>query len=143
MLGCEASPKASLMSIKEWRCPLCYTLPEGVEPRVDIYSNDVEKMGSELKRTLTNTIKTTVRESLEKQTKTWSEVLKQGQSETQRAITTVIQDTNTDAVKSVVTKSRDKMDSDHVERERRRSNVMIRDVPESESESNSDKIDDD
>lgn len=128
-----------LRHIKEWKCPLCYTLPEGVEQvaTLETIQKEVLKLKSDIAGGFTEAVGTVVDHidtKAESQTKKWSDLFKESNNGTQQ-----IQE----VVTRVVEKSKEQMDVDQYERQRRKKNVVIKNVNESEADtSDQQKIED-
>ena len=119
--------KADLNRLTDWHCPYCYKLPEAAVKECTLQSLD--KKISDMKTNFDLKFTTTIEEVQKKsddQAKKWTDFFskEKDQDQIQQVMTTVIE------------KSKQKMDSDHVEREKRKQNVVLRDLKESEEATN-------
>lgn len=118
-----------LRKIKEWHCPLCYSLPEGVEKEatLETVQQEISKMKTEMRKGFNDIVESVVDHvdtQTESQTKKWSDLFKERSNDTNEIH---------EVVTRVVEKSKIQMDCDHYERQRRKKNVVVRDVKESVS----------
>ena len=145
LLGLK-EPELSLL--KNWNCPLCYTFPDGMQKEkhdkvmkdlTTVVQAENEKLLNEIKNiknsvttpdNILNTVKKELNENLEKQTMNWGNLFKSNRAETAEVITQVISENSTKVLTDVVNSSKQRMDADKMEREQRKCNVVIRDVPE-------------
>lgn len=113
-VGLTGLRKEDLDRVKEWHCPLCYRLPEAVQQESTLET--IDKKLSDLRSDLIEKIEKKAND----QTKKWTDLFKQ--------------DRDSEQVEQVVTqaveKSKQKMDYDHMEREKRKKNVVIRKIEE-------------
>ena len=120
------------------------TLDEQVKTLSSVLQEECEKLMKEVKNSNTEQekinnkvvqeikeIKDAMKEQTTKTTRSWADLFKTNQNETKKVIEETINEKQTTLVKEALDSSRQKMDSDHVERERRKTNVIIKDVPES------------
>ena len=133
-VGLTGLTSGELTKLKEWHCPYCYLLPEAAKRDFTLESlhKEVAALKSNLNDKFNNVIDQ-VEDKCEDQTKKWSDLFKQNNSTQQLQ----------EVVTQVVEKSKQKMDFDHVERERRKNNIVIREVKESEATDNEQRKADD
>lgn len=122
-VGLSGLSVKELEKLKEWHCPLCYRLPEGVKQQSTLET--IDKKLSELRSDLVDKIEKKAND----QTKKWSDLFSQDRDSEQ------VQHVVTQAVE----KSKQRMDYDHMEREKRKKNIVLREIEESTEESADDK----
>lgn len=129
-VGLSGLTSAELGRLKDWQCPLCYRLPEGVNQvcTLETIQREITDLRSELEVKVGKVMEH-VEEKADSQTKKWSDLFAQKKDEKQME----------QVVTQVMEKSKQKMDHDHVERERRKKNIVVRDVVESDATSNDEK----
>ena len=111
----------------DWRCPKCYVLPL---EESNCQSNDPtlhENIKSEVIKILPALVTTVVQEA-QKQSKTYASVVKEAQE-------SLIMNCFKKSFAPVVAKGMQKIEDDIVERDRRKCDVIIRNVPECHYES--------
>ena len=102
-----------LKRLKDWLCPLCYRLPEAVTQETTLAT--LEKKMTEMKADLMEKIEKKTND----QTKKWSDLFDERDSGTvQQAVTQAVE------------KTKEKMDYDHVERQKRIKNFVVRGIKE-------------
>ena len=89
-----------------------------------------------ISRNASSAVKETLDENMARQTQTWAEVVANKQEIAQKSLEKAINMEQRKIVTEAMDTSRQKAERDHVEREKRRSNVVIRDLPESTEASN-------
>ena len=108
---------ADAKKIKEWKCPFCYVLPEKVQinsgAALAHLTREIKKTKSEVITELKNDAK----QVHPIQEKTWADLFTKNQE--------AMKEQQKEVVKEVVEKSKQRLDADNMERERRRKNVMI------------------
>ena len=112
----------------EWRCPKCYVLPL---EESDFQANDPtlhENIISEVMKILPALVTTVVQETQKQSDKTYASVVKEAQE-------SLIMDCFEKSSATVVAKGMQKIEDDIVEWDRRKCNVIIRNVPECNDES--------
>ena len=132
-VGLTGLKKTELQKLKEWECPLCYRLPEAAkqECSLETISQKLSDLRSEMDAKINK-----VAEKVEKKTeevKKWSDLFTKERDS----------DQVTQVVKKVVEQSKQRMDSDHMEREKRVKNIVLNDLVEPTAESNEDKKEED
>ena len=129
------------LSAKEmiWNCPACI-MKEMTGENDNNGGDDVATVvKTELARLLPTIVTEVVNATTEKQTKKWSSLLKENTEENKKTIKTTMEDNHEKVVKTAIMK----MDSDHVEREKRKKNIVIKGVPESKKKTQREKTEED
>ena len=113
--------------LKDWKCPICYEPPDKVEIWSDMFTvkkvfNKLSELNESINTKAINVIEKVDKKS-EEQVALWTDLFNQNRGANGNQLQEV--------VASVVEKSKQQMDSDHVEREKRKNNIVIRDVTES------------
>ena len=157
-VGLQGLKDAELAMLKNWDCPLCLKLPQGVEREiVSLTKADIEGVlqplmeeiksvkakvmpKDKMKEIVSNTVEKGLSEKLEHQTNTWNNVLQENREQTSQAITDTISRNNTRVINEVISNSKQQMDADARERDLRKCNVVINDFPESTARLATDKI---
>ena len=88
-------------------------------------------------------VKNTLNENLLRQTKTWAEVIQNKQEQAQKSLERTITVEHRKIVSEAIDSSRKKAERDNIEREKRKCNCVIRDIPESTKTTNEAKRDED
>ena len=124
--------KNELKKLEKWLCPYCYRLPEAatVEVSLEVVHQEIADLKTGLNH-IVESITSHVDKNSEVQTKSWSDLFKTNNNTQGQQIQEV--------VAQVVQKSKQKMDFDHTERERRKKNVVVKEVIEPTAGSNDDK----
>ena len=111
--------KEDLERLREWHCPLCYTLPEAVKQEPTLET--IDKKLSDLKYDLIDKIEKKTND----QNKKWTDLFNNQDRDTEQV---------EQAVTQAVEKNKQKMDLDHLEREKRKKNIVIRKITESNAD---------
>ena len=158
-VGLSGLTEESVESLLKWHCPDCFYSPhckkfKNVTQNSDADSSSCGTIRVLLKEELnliqpviSATVEHAIRKSfsgnvcskddMEKVVKTWADVTKQSQKKV------IEETTRTQTAQSVVEKVVRKLDSDKIEREKRRDNVVVMNIPESTMESAAQKRADD
>ena len=129
-----------LEKLASWHCPLCYELPDTIpqgklEALIRAEFNDLKTQvksvetavnGNKVKALMSEVVKMHMNEQVESVT----EIVSANSNNTRRAITESIQQNNIKVVSEVVKSSKAQMDSDAIEREKRKCNLVIQNVSE-------------
>ena len=97
----------------------------------------------EVNNTASTAVKDTLNENLLRQTQTWADLFQSKQDSVQRSLEKTITDEQKKIVNEAIDSSRMKAERDGIEREKRKCNCVIRDIPESTETSNAEKRADD
>ena len=133
--------KDDLVKLTEWRCPLCYTLPEAiplgkleklVKTETEKITAQIKKVevaiaGDKLKKTMSDVVKANLTEHVD----SFTEALSANSDNTRRHIAETIKQSNEEVVTQACRNSKQLMDNDALAREQRKCNVIIRDITES------------
>lgn len=126
-VGLTGLRKEDLERLKEWFCPHCYRLPEAACKQTTLET--IDKKLSDFKVELLEKIEKKTND----QTKKWSDLFKE--------------ERESDQVEQVVTqaveRSKQKIDYDNIEREKRKKNFVLREIEESSADEPNDKREED
>lgn len=116
----------------EWHCPRCFVMPQNEDESEALEPTLQEKVKSEVMKVLPLLVTTVVKETEKHTARTYAWVTK----ETQESI---IMECFEKSSATVVEKGMQKTEDDIVERDRRKCNVIIRNVPECAEHDSSNK----
>lgn len=153
---CVLGPGLSLNAsekLKQWSCPLCFIPSRKVRQQIIDKKNEPENLAEVLVKLedldkkiipkVESAIKSAIQDqftnSCTPQMQKWSDLFKKERSETAK----VVSEKNSKAIAEAVILTKQRIDSDSLEREKRKCNIVIRDIEESKSTLISEKIEDD
>jgi hypothetical protein len=128
-VGLTGLRKEDLEKLSEWLCPHCYVIPEGAQKEITLIT--IDKKLTDMKADLLEKIE----KKSNDQTKKWSDLFKEERDSDQEEVVQV--------VTQAVEKSKMRMDYDHMEREKRKKNFVLREIEESSANTPEDKREED
>ena len=124
-VGLKGLSKKMLEKMTSWRCPFCLDITK-LKPTIG--EANLKEVTDKIEETLASVIENKIEEK------------------TKEVFADIVENTNktielshSRVVQSAMQNSREKMDIDHIERERRKSNIVVRDVDESNSNNPQDR----
>ena len=125
--------KALSVTELKWNCPACIMKElTGKKEVAEVVKEEVVKLLPDI-----------VEQVMEAKKKKYSQFFKENQEETKQVIKKTMSENHEKVVKEALIESKQKMDSDHVERERRKNNVVIKGVPESKKNTQKEQTEED
>ena len=161
-VGLKGLTEPNVKKMKSWRCPFCYVLPVAAKRKISKENGtNTDTVGTDLvsSRDVSMIVKTEIMELLpaivdkvvKQNTETvdtkWSTVLKKNmvtqKEEFETAVSTVVKQNQQELVTKALDETKLKQTSDYLDRERRKRNVVIKNIPESKKVTSADKTEED
>ena len=117
-VGLKGLTKAMLLKLVSWSCPFCLDVVKSSFTRATISDVNIQKIADK--------IETVIDKKIEDKTKAMVAEMTVNTRQ-------IVVNSQTTAVKAAIDSSREKMDLDHHEREKRKSNIVVKEVEESTS----------
>ena len=130
--------------VKQWTCYVCFIPSEHIKDvmrqqrpdnsvdevmsKLDQIQNEHKELAPRIEQSVKNAIRDKFNENWQQHVTQWSDLIKKPLQDTTKAIA----ENNVTVIREAVQESKERMDSDGIEREKRKCNLIVRDVEESE-----------
>ena len=140
--GLKGLDDAGARLLVPWLGPCCFVLNKSIQDKLGKVGI-AEIVKDEVVKLIPDIVKRVVVEKDKVEGKKWTDFFNNKQNETKKVIKQTMSDNHQKVVKEALLESRKKVDSDNMEREKRKKNIVIQSVPESTAKTNDEKTEDD